>query len=214
MHMVWTIGTRFILTAITALVSLGFVSPGSLDAAEKIKERSSKTEFDKNITITHSGKTYNLEATGTSLRRKWFVKGYAIAHYMQDPVKGDQETVLEDIFSSDKPKQMSMSWLHKLPLSLIKEGFDETFQKILKEKEYTSIKGDIDKYLNFYKADAVVGDIHYIRWLPGGHIELIVNDEKMGTVVNSTLGKALWNMWLGPESVVNRKKLIALVLTR
>lgn len=181
--------------------------------AATITERSSKTDFDKTVTFTHGGQTFNLEATGTSLRRKWFVKGYAIASYIQNPVKGDQEAVIKDVFSTDKAKQITMIWLHKLPLALIREGFQESLQKTLKENEYTTLKPEIDKFLAFFKAEAQVGDVIVLRWLPGGYLELSINDEKLGSMVSVDLAKALWAIWLGPDSVVNRKQLISLVTT-
>ncbi|MDP1834350.1 MAG: chalcone isomerase family protein [Chlamydiales bacterium] len=181
--------------------------------AETFLERQSDTQFDKTVTFTHKGETYSLDATGASLRRKWFVKGYAVAHYMQSPTKGDQEAVLKEVFSSDKAKEINMIWLHKLPLALIKEGFQESLQKNLKEAEYTALKPEIEKFLAFFKADAQVGDVTIFRWLPGGYLELTNNDEKLGSMVNLELARALWSIWLGPESVVNRKQMISLVET-
>lgn len=192
---------------------MGLLWEDRLPAADTITERSSKTEFDRTVTFTHKGQTLQLVATGSGLRRKWFVKGYAVAHYTQDPVKGSQEKVLKDIFSNEKAKQITMIWLHKLPLALIREGFQESLQKTLKENEYKALTPEIDKLLGFFKADAQVGDVTVWRWLPGGYIELINNDDKLGTVVNADLAKALWSIWLGPDSVVDRKQMIALNVT-
>ncbi len=195
-----------------ACVFLG-VSFNTASAADTITERSSMTEFDKTITFTSKGQTYTLSCTGTSLRRKWFIKGYAIAHYIENPVKGDQEAVLKDIFSTDKAKQVSMMWLHKLPLSLIRDGFKESLHKTLKDADYSAIEPEINKLLNFFKVDAEVGDMIVMRWLPGGYVELLINDQSMGSLVSLDLAKALWSIWLGPDAVVDRKQLIALVST-
>lgn len=198
-------------TLLTSLLASFLVSVPLF--AETFIERQSDTPFEKNVTFTHKGQTYSLDATGASLRRKWFVKGYAVAHYLQNPIRADQETVLKDIFSSDKGKQITMIWLHKLPLALIREGFQESLQKNLKEADYTALKPEIDKFLNFFKADAQVNDMTTFRWLPGGYMELSNNDVKLGSLVNEALAQALWSIWLGPDSVVNRKQLISLVTT-
>lgn len=202
--------SRILWRAILAVLLLCSVS---VTASNTIIERSSNTEFDKTVSVTHKGQTLSLDATGASLRRKWFVKGYAVAHYMQNPVKGDQETVIRDIFSGDKTKQITMIWLHKLPLALIREGFQESLHKTFKDNEYAANRADIDKFLNFFKADAQVGDVTVFRWFPGGYLELYHNDEKLGSLVNLDLAKALWAIWLGPESVVDRKQMISQVLT-
>lgn len=202
---------RKILFLCAALVVGGFSVLGAVETSTFVEE-SSKTEFPKSVNITFRGQAYNLEATGAAVRRKWFIKGYAIAHYMQSPIHGDLEKVLKDIFSDEKPKQMTMHWLHRLPLHLIKEGYEETLVKVLNQQDYNRLKPDIDKYLSWFKQESKVGDVHYIRWLPGGTLELIINDQKAGSLVNAELAKAVWTMWFGPESVVDRQKLIGFVL--
>jgi len=181
--------------------------------AQQFTESSSGAKFDKSTAFTHNGKTFKLQATGAALRRKWFVKGYVIGHYIENPVNGTQEQVLEDIFSNAKAKQITKIWLHQLPLSLIRESYKETLQKVMTPSEYEQNQADIDRFVKFFIVDAEVGDYHYLRWLPGGYIELYKNEEERGSLVNADLAKALWSMWLGPESVVDRKKLIALTST-
>ena len=81
------------------LIGAAFIAPISSFGVEQFKESSSGTSFDKSTAFTHNGKTFKLDATGAALRRKWFVKGYVIGHYIENPVIGTQEEVLEDIFS-------------------------------------------------------------------------------------------------------------------
>ncbi len=198
-------------TALIFLASLCCAYSYSAYAVDTITERSSDTKFDKTVTFTNKGQTFTLQATGASLRRKWFIKGYAVASYIQNPVKGDQEAVLKDIFASDKAKQITMMWLHKLPLSLIRDGFKESLHKTLNDTDYVSLEPEINKFLSFFRADAEVGDMIVFRWLPGGYLELIINDQPLGTLVSVELARALWSIWLGPESVVDRKQMISLV---
>lgn len=198
--------TSFLKRPILSIITLGCLL--SANASETFTERSSSKEFPTTITFENLGKKYTLQATGAAVRRKWFVKGYVIAHYVENPTKGDQEVVIKDIFSNDKAKQMTMVWLHRLPLQLIREGYMETIQKVLKENEISKNKADIDKFLNFFTKDAEEGDVHYIRWLPGGNFELIINENKAGSLVNPEFSRALWLLWFGPDSVVNRKSLI------
>ena len=178
------------------------------------QERTTKTEFPTTISFSSKGQAFTLQATGASLRRKWFVDGYTIASYISDPVKGNQDAVLRDIFQGDKAKQLTIHWLHVLPLELVREGYAESLHKVLNDQEYQRLKPDIDKYLSWYTGDAKVGDIFHLRWLPGGYLELDRNDKLAGTMVSPDLAKALWSIWLGPESVVDRKQLIDLVTTR
>lgn len=178
------------------------------------QERTTKVEFPTTVSFSSKGQAFTLQATGAGLRRKWFVDGYTIASYIADPVKGDQDVVLTDLFQSDKAKQLTIHWMHVLPLQLVREGYSESLHKVLNDQEYERLKPDIDKYLSWYTGDAKVGDIFYLRWLPGGHLELNLNDKLVGSMVSPDLAKALWSIWLGPESVVDRKQLIGLVTTR
>lgn len=209
-------GTRkmstFVLTGFLTIVVVLTV-PISIHAVEQFTEASSGAKFDRSVTFTHKGKTYQLEATGAALRRKWFVKGYVIGHYIENPTQGTQEEVLEEIFSNAKAKQITKIWLHQLPLPLIRDSYKETLANVMTASEYEKNEADINKFIELFKEDAQIGDVHYIRWLPGGYIELYKNDEKRGGLVNAELGKALWSMWLGPESVVDRKSLIGLTST-
>ena len=177
------------------------------------KERTTSVEFPLTTSFSSHGQAYTLQATGAALRRKWFVDGYTIASYIANPIRGDQDVVLADIFQSDKAKQLTIHWMHLLPLQLVREGYAESLHKVLNDQEYNRLKPDIDKYLSWYTADAKVGDIFVLKWLPGGYLELDLNDKLVGNMVSPELAKALWSIWLGPDSVVDRKQLIGLVST-
>lgn len=190
------------------MVVLALVVVPALQAANTFEEKVTKTSFPLEVRFTHRGTPYTLNATGAAVRRKWFINGYAIAHYIKDPVTGSQEVVLKDVFSDEKPKQLTIQWLHRLQLKLIQDSFRESFDIVLAPADAAKLKDSIDKFLSFFKADAEVNDKHDIRWLPGGNIELYLNGERMGSLINIDLAKALWSIWLGPNSVVDRQQLL------
>lgn len=186
----------------------------ALQAANAFQEKVTGASFPLEVRFTHRGKSYTLEATGAAVRRKWFTNGYAIAHYIQDPVSGSQEIVLKEVFSDDKPKQMTILWLHRLPLKLIRDSFQESLTKVLGPADATRLKDNIEKFVELFKVDAEVQDRHDIRWLPGGNIELYRNDERVGSLINVDLAKALWSIWLGPDSVVDRQEMLQFMLKK
>jgi hypothetical protein len=186
-----------------------------VEAGDTFKEKVTGTELPKTVSFTRRGRAYDLEATGGAVRRKWFTNGYVISHYMQDPVVGTQEAVLKDVFSDEKAKQMTIVWLHRLPVKLIRDSFRESLEKVMGAEEELRLKDAIDKFVNFFKADAEVQDSHYIRWFPGGDIELWYRspdadkrEEKLGSLVSVGLARALWTIWLGPSSVVDRNEML------
>lgn len=204
------------LQAVLLGVALLGQGSGALVAAEPstFKEKVTGAELPKQVSFTHRGKTYTLQATGSAVRRKWFTNGYVIGHYSQNPVKGSQGVVLKDIFSGDKPKQMMILWLHRLPAKLIKESFKESLSRILGPPETGRLKDNIEKLVSFFKSDAEVQDKYSIRWLPGGQVEVYYNDEKTGSMIDVDLARALWSIWLGPESVVDRQDMLQFVIIK
>lgn len=186
----------------------------SLNAEETFKEKVTGQTFPTEVTFTRRGKLYNLEATGAAVRIKWFTKGYAIAHYMQDPIESTQEAVLMDVFSGDKAKQMIMIWKHRLNQQLIRDSFRESLAKALGPTQTVALKDKIDEFLGLFKNDAAEGDRHDLRWFPGGTIELLLNDKTQGDLVSPNLAKGLWDIWLGPDSVVDRGDMLQLVITK
>lgn len=185
---------------------------GAVETDETFQEKVTGASFPMEVRFTHRGKPYTLKATGAAVRRKWFTNGYVIAHYIQDPIKGSQEAVLKQVFADDRPKQMTILWLHRLPLKLIQDSFRESLGKVLGPENEALLKGNIDKFVDFFKVDAEVRDTHYIRWLPGGNIELYRNDERVGNLISVDLAKALWSIWLGPDSVVDRQDMLQFML--
>ncbi len=154
-----------------------------------------------------------LQATGVASRTKFFVKVYSIAHYWQHPLKGSEQEIVEAIFQDGKAKQFIIRWLRDIPLEKVRETFYDTFQNILPENDRHHLQKDIDRFLTFYDEDVQKNEQHGIRWLPGGHIQLWVDGKKKGELTSVNFAKALWNIWLGPKSVVNRQQLLSLIIT-
>ena len=191
-----------VLTALFIGLSLPLIG------AETFKDSSTGTEFPTTVSVSSDGEEHSLEATGASVRKKFVFKVYAIAHYMQNPPSGNKEQVISEILSSSEPKQMTMKWLRKVSQNRIVNGYKDTLQSVLGNK-LTSIKPSLDKFLSFYKEDAKEGDVHVLRWLPEGKLELIVNETSQGQLQDPVLAEAFWKMWFGKQSVVVPAQLVS-----
>ena len=192
------------------LMGLLAVTSFALHAEETITDPATKTTFPKNVTITHDSKTYNLSATGIAVRSKFFVHVYSIAHYIETPPPtGDKEKIFEEILEDGKAKELIMKWVHNADISQVQDGYNESFSRILTQDQSSSIQSEINKFISFNDQNVKVGDEHILRWLPGGYVEVIINGTSKGNITNVDFAKALWSIWLGPKSVVNRNKLIS-----
>jgi Chalcone isomerase-like len=181
-----------------------------LYGVEDVRDNSTGESFPSEISFDDNGKSYKLEITGVATRKKFFVKVYSVAHYLQDANKAGADKfayILED----DKAKQLTIKWVHEASSGKIQDGYIESFKGTLSSEEYAALQSDINKYVQFFNQDARKGDEHVLRWLPGGDIEVIINGQKVGSITNSAFAKGLWSVWFGDKSVVNKNNLTSLL---
>lgn len=181
---------------------------GYCSAQNTIRDRSTGKSFPMTVSFQAEGKDYNLEATGVSTRKKFFVKVYSVAHYMEDPTSVKGEDVYDNILRSNKAKQLTSVWVRNVNQKKVQNGYRESFGKILSSQEMSQLKADMDKYLDFF-GDVHTDDQHVIRWLPDGTVTVEINGEMKGSVNNPTFARALWSVWFGKKSVVKRDQLVS-----
>jgi hypothetical protein len=176
--------------------------------AKEIKDTASGESFPDTVSFESEGGKYNLDITGTALRKKFIVKVYGVAHYLEKgtELKGDK---FEDILNDDKAKQLTMKWLRGATVEQVQSGYRESFK--IAVADTSAISKEIDTFVAFFNAPVNKGDVHVLRWLPSGEIEVEINGKKAGTIKNGEFAKDLWSIWLGPSSVVNRDALISLI---
>lgn len=184
-----------------------FLSINHLNGIEKLEDPSTQLSFPRQIKLP-SGVI--LEATGVATRYKFMVKVYSIAHYLQDPHSGTIQEALKQVFDDNKIKQFTMHWVRDVDLRKIRETFWESFERVLIEEDYDKLSKEIDQFVNLYDRDALKNSVHELRWLPEGVIELYIEGQLKGSIKSLSFAKALWDIWLGPKSVVDRDKLVSL----
>jgi hypothetical protein len=179
-------------------------------AQNEIRDDVTGLAFPREITFQHDNKDYHLQATGVATRKKLFVKVYSIASYLQ---AGDYNSsnIMQQILSDDTAKQLTIKWAHDVELEKIVGAYKEGFQKAFSESERAQLQADIQKYLSAFGSSVKKGDEHVIRWLPGGYVEVLFNGTKAGDVKNANFAKGLWSIWFGPNSIVEKERLVSLV---
>lgn len=199
-------------TLTTSIFSVFFcLSSLCLFADANITDSNTGITFPSEVSFKSNGKDYKLQATGVSTRRKFFVKVYSVASYLQDAAQAKGGDKFEQIMQPDKAKQLTLKWVHEASVGKIQEGYHESFRSALPEDQYAQQKNDIEKYISFFNVDVKVGDEQVIRWLPGGVVEVLFNGKSAGTLTNPEFAKTLWSIWFGPNSVVKRDELVSLM---
>ena len=143
-----------------------------------------------------------------------FLKFIVLVHYWQDPIYGTEKEILEKIFRDDKAKQFVIQWLQEVDLPKIRETFYDNFQRVATVEQRDHLQREIEQFLALFDEDAKKNDQSVIRWLPGGIVQVILNDSYKGEVVSVEFAKVLWKLWFGSASVVDRRQLISFLLER
>lgn len=175
-----------------------------LSLSAEVRDRSTGVSFPSDVTFDYEGQEYKLKATGVSTRKKFFVKVYSVASYLQEgALKGN---TAQEIMSDKNAKQLTIKWVHDAPADKLQEGYRDSFRKVVRQG---NLKKEVDTYVSFFSKGAKVGDEHILRWIPGGIVEVVINGNKAGTIKNKAFAEDLWEIWFGNNSVVNRSQLLS-----
>lgn len=181
-----------------------------LYADEEVQEGSTTTQIPNTVTFEHNGRQYTLEKTGEATRKKFFVKVYAIASYMQKDQNSGGD-IFQEIMQDNKVKQLTMKWLHEATVDKVQNGYVDSFRKALSPTQMNQMQNEINTFIHFFNQEVKVGDEHILRWIPGGYIEVLINGNKVGNIKNLDFAKGLWSIWFGQNSVVDRNQLVSLM---
>lgn len=194
---------KFWMCLLVAMLS--FVT---LNGEDTIVDKSTGESFPATVSFEANGKTYQLAATGVATRKKLIIKVYSIASYLQKGVPNAAGDGLSAIMSDDNAKQLTIKWVRGVGPDQVRESYQEAFHKVLSEQEYAQEKGVLDQFLQFFSAGANKGDEFVFRWIPGGTVDVLINSKKIGSITNKVVAKALWSVWFGEKSVVDRDLLL------
>ena len=193
-----------------ASLMLSMVFGLSVHAADTVTDNATGTVFPSTVSFNAGGKDYQLQATGVSTRKKFFVKLYGVAHYLQgaDKAAGNK---FQAIMDPTKAKQLTLKWVRDVPGDKVQEGYHDSFNKSLSQADAAQLKPQIDQYIGFFSAGVKKGDEQILRWTPGGRIDVIIDGKPAGSITNEAFAKALWGIWFGDHSVVDRDNLVSLL---
>lgn len=190
---------------------------GCLSAAvalDQIVDPSTNISFPRQVDFSSNGNEYHLQATGVATRVKKVVvniKVYSIAHYLEDPSALAGNDKFQAILDSDQAKQLTLKFNRSVTAQQIQDSYRDSFQKEISQAEQAQMRPLVDSYLNVFTGGVQKGDEQVLRWLPDGRIEVILGGQLAGTFNNPRFARHLWSIWLGPNSIVDRKGLISLL---
>lgn len=193
-----------------AAASFGLVGGAAVQA--DVKDPATGISFPETASFSEGGKTYNLDLTGVATRKKFFIKVYSIASYLQSPIKGEMQPVMEQIFDSTKAKQLTLIWARSVDTAKIKGAYNEAFKGDLPGDKYAALQPQIDEFLGYFSQDSKKGDNYTLRWAPGGILTVLINDKNVGQIKNDEFAAAVWKIWFANDDVVKRQDLLQRVI--
>lgn len=174
-----------------------------------VADSSTGVTFPSQVTVEHDGKQYKLQATGTATRKKFFVKVYSVASYIQEGALTGSGDKFQPFMSDEFAKQLTLKWVHEASPEKVQEGYQESFKNALSSAEYSNMQNAIDQYIHLFNQPVQKGDEQIIRWFPGGYVEVVFNGKTIGSITNPDFARVLWSIWFGNKSVVDRNQLVS-----
>lgn len=156
--------------------------------------------------------------TGLTIRRKYFLNIYSIAHYIEQQPDGldsdiSDDIIYKNILQNNGAKQISMVFLRSLTAQQIQKSLRSGIELNTNKQEYLQILPQVEEFMHAIDEDVKKNDEFIIRWFPDGSVISIFQDKKISAIKNDRFARTLWLIWFGDHSVVDRKSLIKELLT-
>lgn len=180
-----------------------FTLPAFFGFAQAIQDASTGVSFPQNVAFDYQGQQFRLSGTGVATRKKFFVKVYSIASYIEDPSRVEGGNIFQNILDYDKAKQLTFKWLRNASQRRVQDGYRESLEKVT-----SGSRDEINRFVSFF-GNVTKGDTHILRWLPDNTITVMINGRTVGTIKSERFARALWSIWFGENSVVSRNKLVS-----
>lgn len=192
-------------------------------ADDRVSQTKHGETFQNNIVIEHNNEQLNMSLTGLTTRKKFFLNIYSMAHYIEQKPNAAVESnsitnnTPEEIYSSilhDKTsKQISMIFLRSLKAKQVQKSLRASIKSNTTDEVYSQILPQVEAFMRAIYSDVKKNDEFVIRWFPDGNVVALYAGQQISSIESEQLGRALWLIWFGEDSVIDRKSLIYKLLT-
>ena len=187
-------------------------------AGDSVAETRDEKQFPHNIVIEYNNEQLDLFMTGLTIRRKFFLKIYSMAHYTEQlpNVAGSDisdDDIYKSILQNNGIKQISMVFMRKLTAKQIKDSLKSGMQLNSSEADYLKILPQVEEFMQAIYADVKKNDEFVIRWYPDGEVISFFQGTQISSIKSVKFAETLWAIWFGDFSVVDKKALIVELLS-
>jgi hypothetical protein len=137
----------------------------------------------------------DLVLNGAGLRKKFFVKVYAMGLYltekMQDP---------ERIIQADEPMAARMHFIYDgVSSEDLVDAWQEGFENAAGGGDLGALRERVETFNGYFTGEAAEGDVYEFIYLPGEGVLTVLDGEVAGTLPGLDFKQALFRIWLGEE---------------
>ncbi len=164
--------------------------------------------FPARVAFTADGADYDLAATGLAVRKILFLNIYAIGHYLDVRVAATPEAARQQVLSDAHAKQATLVFARHLRAAQLRDGLRESYEKVASAGELAETEAVLQRFLAAIASDVDRQDRFTLRWLPGGRLQAVYDDEVALELRDATFARVLWSIWFGPNAVVDADRLL------
>jgi hypothetical protein len=206
-----------IKTLASALTLFGMLAAAPLAArAESVSEPSTGHSFDSLRTV--DGRPFTL--LGTGVRKKFIVKVYAMALYVdQEAARGAFPALVNRAGGSDKAhltasdhatlfvsygsfgKVGVLHFVRNVEAEKIRGAYEESLADEIAGKSGPEVQEGAKAFVALFDKDLKDGEEIVIHTGGDGHVEISQAGAKKSGPTNPKLARAIWNIWLGPKTI-------------
>jgi len=158
--------------------------------------------FPPSVTCEVDGQAITLDQTGWAKRYFFLFQVYRMAHYAPSDFQG------EALSSEAAPKRISMVFSRDVGGARLRSDFRKSLKQRVSEEEWQALAPAVAAFCAPITSGVERGDRFTLDWLPDGAIESRFNGKTLCRVEDPRFARALWSIWFGPDSVVNRDDLL------
>lgn len=203
------------LTIILALFLFSSVQAADFYPEAKKEETLKETSFPQSVFIEYNNEKLDLSLTGETIRKKFFLKIYSMAHYVEEKPNASFENkgIYQHILQQYGAKQISMVFLRALKAEQIQKSLLAGIKLNTNEDEFSQILPQVDVFMRAINEDVKENDEFTLRWLADGTIISLFQGKQISSIKDEAFARTLWAIWFGESSVIDRDLLIKELLT-
>jgi hypothetical protein len=190
----------------SSLVLGAFGQPAHAD--DDLGAKNENRPFSDSLHIDYKDQQRALRLTGQAVRKQYLMQIYAMAHYLEVAPRDADESGYSAILGSPGIKQITMVFLRSLSAGQIKKSLLSSLQSNASQESYENMRPDVERFMSAIDDDVQRGDEFVLRWYPDGTLDSLYQGRRISSINNAELARAMWTIWFGESSVVDRAALV------